>query len=135
MSQKPWFYKCKAFIFTFKILLNFQLANSFKANNFKLQTVSEAKILSKSYCVSSTWICLKIIELFTFFVNMKLTENSKQISKKSVSKQWRLTIKCLWSCGIWKTSGSINHKSKIAIYSWMLSVQPQFYKHYCCTLL
>lgn len=40
-----------------------------------------------------------------------------------------LTLKCLWSCGIWKTSASINHKSKIAIYSRMLNVPPQFYKH------
>ena len=37
-----------------KFLRNFQLGNSFKANNFKLQTVSEAKILSKYYCVFST---------------------------------------------------------------------------------
>ncbi len=43
-----------------------------------------------------------------------------------------LTLKCLWSCGNWKTSGSINHKSKIAIYSWMLNVPPQFYKHTVC---
>jgi hypothetical protein len=51
--RKPAFINAKAFRFILKILEIFQLANSFKANNFKLQTVSEAKISSKYYCVFS----------------------------------------------------------------------------------
>ena len=51
---KPAFINAKAFRNTFKILGDFQLASSFKANILDFKTCLKAKIKSKSYCVSST---------------------------------------------------------------------------------
>ena len=59
-------------------------------------------------------------------VNWSVESDRSLITFCKKSSAMLHNVKCLWSCGIWKTLVSINHKSRIAIYSWLLTSSRNF---------